>query len=139
MKSLDKLNPLAKKIWLRLITEYPDWESYFSSDERDDLEVAVPAPQGSNAGHLIISTAEGKDIWLRFSPPCMFYAIDDLDEMLAVIKSLLTEEVCMVAITEGDDWAETTLIARGQKISLEPGQTAQFVSWSGSHDKILTA
>ncbi|MBZ5523620.1 MAG: hypothetical protein LAP21_15405 [Acidobacteriia bacterium] len=137
MKPLEMLNPLAKKTWARLIKEHPNWDSYFGSRDEDDLEVAIPAPPGSNAGHLVIFTTEGKEIWLRFGPPRMFYAIDDLEEMLSVINSLLREEVSMVVISKGGEWKETTLIRREQDISLEPGQKAQIVSWYGSYDKTL--
>ena len=139
MKSFGVLNSFAERIWARIITEYPDWGAYFGTRGKDDLEVAIPAPTGSNAGHLVIFTTEGKDLWIRFSAPYMCYAIDDLDEMHSVIKSLLNIEVCFVAITEDDKWIETTLVVPGQDISLKPRQTAQFLSWSGAHDKIVTA
>ncbi len=138
MNSIETLNPFAKKTWARLITQYPSWGPYFGTRDKDDLEVAVPAPLESNAGHLVIFTTEGKDLWVRFSAPYMCYAIDDLDEVLSVIKSLLNDEVWMVTIIHDGEWVETSLLIRGQDISLKPGQIAQFLSWSGRHDKTLT-
>jgi len=70
MKSLEALNSFAEKIWSHLIAEYLQWEPYFGTREKDDLEVAIPAPEGSNAVHLVIFTTEGKDLWVRFSSPC---------------------------------------------------------------------
>jgi len=36
---------------------HPEWAELFGTCGNDDLEVAISAPVGSNAGHLIIFTA----------------------------------------------------------------------------------
>src|SRR5579863_9567736 len=108
------LNPFSSKIWACIIKKYPNWQPYLGIRDKDDLEVAVPAPPGSKAGHLIIFTTSGKDLWIRFALPYMCYPIDGLDEMLSVIKLLLDDDTCMVAIAEDNEWVETTLARAGQ-------------------------
>lgn len=131
------LNPLAERAWKTLLAKYPEWREHFGTCGSDDLEVAVPAPVGSNAGHLVIFTARGEDLWLRFSPPHMCYGVDDEGEMLDVIEQLMSEKALFVVITQGDSWAGTTLIRRGDDLELEKGQVARIVSWTGSHDRSL--
>src|SRR6266478_1718483 len=92
MIKTDLLNPLAQRAWKALLAKYPGPEEHFGTCGSDDLEVAFPAPPGSNAGHLVAFTARGKDLWLRFSPPNMCYGVDDESEMLDVIEQLLTEK-----------------------------------------------
>jgi len=103
------------------------------------LEVAVPAPPGSKAGHLLVFTDGGKQLWLRYSPPYMCYALDDEEEMLSIIQQLLTGEAAFVVIMKADTWTETTLIEAGKEPLLERGQVAHVVSWSGDHDKTVYA
>ena len=129
------LNPLAERTWQALLSKYPEWQQHFGTCGSDDLEVAVPVPLGSNAGHLVIFTASGEDVWLRFSPPHMCYGVDDESEMLGVIEQLLSEKILFVVIKQGENWAGTTLIRRGDSLELEKGQLAHIVSWSGSHDR----
>lgn len=142
MSNVDSLNPLARRVWTALIKAYPDWSKYFGTCGEDDLEAAVPAPMGSNAGHLIIFTAKGQDLWIRFSPPSMCYSVDDETEVLDVIRQLLADKTLFVVVMRGDEWAETTLIRQGEPGDiprLEPNEVARVVSWSGKHDRIISA
>ena len=139
---MDSLNPLARRDWTALIAAYPEWSEYFGTCGEDDLEAAVPAPIGSNAGHLVIFTATGEDLWIRFSPPSMCYYVDDEAEMLDVVRQLLEETALFVVIMRGDKWAGTTLIRQGEPgdlPQLEPNQVAHVVSWSGKYDRIINA
>jgi len=52
MPDVDSLNPLARRVWAALIAVHPEWVEFFGTCGKDDLEVAVSAPVGSNAGHL---------------------------------------------------------------------------------------
>jgi hypothetical protein len=137
MKKVEQLNPLAKQTWVALLAEYPDWEKYFGTCGENDLEVAVPAPAGSNAGHLVVFTARGEDLWLRYSPGNMCYMVDDQGEMLDIVKQLLAEKALFVVTMQGDKWAGTTLIRPGQEPELEDNQVALVVSWSGAHDRTV--
>jgi hypothetical protein len=138
MRHEDLLNPFAQRVWTRLRAEYPAWEIYFDTTDNDNLEVAIPAPPGSHAGHLVIFTTSDKDLWLRLSPPYTSYRVDDEDEMLSIVKQLLAEQLTLIVITKGGEWAETTLIRPGQEPQLDPGQVARVLSWFGTHDRTIS-
>jgi hypothetical protein len=53
MSAIGSLNPFARRLWTSLLAVYPEWSAYFGVCGDDDLEVAVPSPQGSTAGHLV--------------------------------------------------------------------------------------
>lgn len=133
----DTLNPFAKAIWSRILADRPDWKSYFGTREQNNLEVAIPAPARSAAGHLIVFTTDATQLWIRFSPSQACYPIDDADDLGPILKSLLNDEIVFVIIHEGERWVETTLGRQGDQISLEAGQSASVISWSGQYDKTL--
>ena len=130
-----KLNDLATTVWARLVAEYPEWEHYFGVLEGGDLEVAIPAPSGSKAGHLVISTNLGEDRWIRYSHPRMVYSVDDDDEMIRIIQCLLAEKALFAVTMKGEEWAGTTLLRPSDSPELEPGQMVKIVSWTGALDR----
>jgi hypothetical protein len=140
MPKLDSLNPLARRVWTAVVAAYPEWLKYFGTCGEDDLEVAIPATIGSNAGHLVIFTAKGKDVWLRFTPPSMCYSVEDEIELIDVVRQLLTDKASFVGVMRGEEWAGTTLIREGMPgdiPQLERGEVAQVVSWSGKYDRMI--
>ena len=140
MFNADSLNPFARRVWAALIGAYPEWSNYFGTCDENDLEAAVPAPIGSKAGHLVIFTAKGEDLWIRFSPPSMCYSCKDETEMLDVIRQLLEETILFVVVKRGDEWAGTSLIRQGEPgdlPELEPNQMGHIVSWSGKYDRTI--
>jgi hypothetical protein len=142
MSDVNLLNPLAQRAWTTFIAAYPEWAEYFGTSGEGDLEAAVPAPTGSKAGHLVIFTAKGENLWIRFSPPSMCYSVDDEAEMVTVVRQLVEEKVLFVVVMSGDEWAGTTLARRGEPSDLpqlEPNQVAHVVSWSGKYDQTITA
>jgi|SRR5579864_1945980 len=142
MPNVDSLNPLARRAWIALIAAYPEWAQYFGMRGKDDLEAAVPAPVGSSAGHLVVFTAEGHDLWIRFCPPSMSYSVNDVTEMLDVIEQLLSETALFAVVMRGNEWTGTTLIRQGKPEDLPqlgPNEVAHIVSWSGRYDQITIA
>ena len=129
------MNALARKAWTALAAEYPQWKSYLSALDNGDIELAVPAPSGSSAGHLVIFTTNGQDLWIRFGPPHACYALDDEKEMIQVVRELLANRVAFVVVTQAEKWIETTLIKTDDRPTLEPGQVGHVVSWTGIHDR----
>ena len=127
-------NPLAGQAWSTLSAKYPHWSSYVTFADEGDLEVAVPAPPGSNAGHLVIFTSGGKDLWVRFNPPLACYPIDDEAEMLEIVRQIQAEQALLTIVTQNNEWIETTLIRPGEQPELRPGQIARVISWSGKND-----
>jgi len=140
MSDVDSLNPLARRVWTALITAHPEWSELFGICGKDDLEVAVSAPVGSNAGHLVVFTAKGQALWIRFGPPSMCYSVENEREMLSVIQQLLAETAFFAVVMRGDEWAGTTLIRRGvpgDVPQLGSNEVAHVVSWSGRYDQTI--
>jgi hypothetical protein len=140
MADADSLNPLARRVWTALIATHPEWAELFGTCGTNDLEVAIPAPVGSKAGHLVVFTARGKDLWIRFSPPSMCYPVDDETEMLDVIQQILAETALFAVVMRGEEWVGTTLIRRGEPTDasqLGPNEVAHIVSWSGNYDQTI--
>jgi len=132
------LNPLGIQVRDSLLRRHEDWGAYVSTLPSGDLELALPAPQGSRAGHLVIFTARGEDMWIRYSPARACYSVETDREMHAVIDALLADDAFFVVVTDGDTWIETSLLRPGEEPVLAEGQVANVVSWSGRHDKVVT-
>jgi hypothetical protein len=132
MTQIERLHPVARSAWKRLEAEFPLWVAYLGIRD-GELEFAVPAPVGSDAGHLVAFTY-GNDLWVRFSPPRMCYAIDDEDEMVSIIRQLTADEAVFKVTTKGDEWVETTLTRPHDKCEPIPGHSVRWVSWSGRFD-----
>ena len=133
-----RLNPFGIQVRDSLLRRHEGWGKYVSALQSGDLEVAVPAPPGSRAGHLVIFTAQGEDLWIRYSPARACYSVETDKEMHAVVDALLTDNAFFVVVTDGDTWIETSLLRPGEDPVLAEGQVANVVSWSGSHDKVVT-
>src|SRR5215475_270909 len=132
------MNPLGERIRDSVLRQYPQWSRYVDTLAGGDLELAVPAPKGSRAGHLVIFTARGEDIWIRYSPPRMCYSVESEQELHAVIAALLGDRAFFLVVSNGDEWIETSLLRPGEEPVLAEGQVANVVSWSGNHDRIIT-
>jgi hypothetical protein len=132
------LNPLGIRVRDSILRAHQDWADYVGVLPSGDLEIAVPAPRGSRAGHLVIFTARGEDTWIRYSPPRACYGVETDREMHAVVGALLADEAFFAVVTDGDEWVETSLLRPGEEAVLREGQVANVVSWSGLHDKVVT-
>ena len=132
------LNPLGIRVRDSLLRRHDGWGKYVSSLPSGDLELAVPAPQGSRAGHLVVFTARGEDMWIRYSPQRACCSVETDTEMHAVVDALLADDAFFVVVTDGDTWIETSLLRPGEEPVLAEGQVANVVSWSGNHDKVVT-
>jgi hypothetical protein len=129
------MNPLAARVSEALTTAHPQFAESRQILPEGDVEFHIDAPCNSNAGVLVVSTARGEDIWVRFAPPQMFYGVDDEQELLTIVDALLDERALLVRIVGADgEWAGTTLVARGETVNLKAGQRATVRSWSGRFD-----
>jgi hypothetical protein len=134
------LNPLAARVYAALTHVHPEFAANATKLANGDVELFVAAGTGSKAGALMVSTARGEDIWIRFAPPQMFYAIDDTDELLTIVDALLNERVMFVRLAgPHDEWICTTLVTRGRPVDLEDARSAIVRSWSGRFDQELVA
>ena len=90
-KHPERLSPVAQRAWKRLQSEFPLWTTHLSTRD-GELELALPAPIGSTAGHLVAFSNEN-ELWVRFSPPKMCYPADDENELTSLIKKLTADEI----------------------------------------------
>src|SRR5262245_31877125 len=120
-----------------VLARHPEWASLADVRANGDVEVVVPAPSSSRAGHLVVFTS-GDELGIRYAPPHMVYAVETEREMHAVIDALLADDAFFVVVTRGDEWIETGLYRPGQEPVLAEGDVANAVSWSGAHDKVVT-
>jgi hypothetical protein len=134
--NMESMKPFAKQVGTALLAKHPEWEKYIGASNRGDLEIAIPAPAGSNAGHLVVFTNDC-DIWVRFAPPRMSYAVESEGEMSSIVDRLLADQVVFIVTMHDDDWVETALARPGEEPESKQGQTAQIVSWTGIHDRTL--
>ena len=132
-KKQQVLNPMARQAWERLQSEFPSWQPYLSNRD-GELELAVPAPEGSQAGYFVAFSHENR-LWIRFAPPYLSYAVDDEDEMVSIVRRLTTDEIVFKLTMKGNEWVETTLAERSEEPEFDLGQTVRFVSWSGKFDR----
>lgn len=133
---MTQLNKRAEAAWAALVVAYPDWAQHFGARDGGDLEVAVPAPDGSRAGHLVVFS-DNHQLWVRFSPPAMCYSVDTAEEMLAIVDHLLCERAAFVTTWRGADWTGTTVVRTGTDPVVSPGEVAVVISWTGSQDRMI--
>lgn len=66
----------------------------------------------------------------------MFYLAEDENELLEIVDGLLTEKLLFVRIVDSKgEWSGTTLVRRGKRVDLEPGERAFALSWTGRFDR----
>jgi hypothetical protein len=129
-----ELNPFARQIAKKLFKAYPQFCTGVNARKDGELEVSLPAPKGSHAGHLVVITAEG-NIWVRLAPPHAFYAVDDTAELIEIIGGILTDSILFVIVTARKKWLETTLVRREDAVTVDsPAGLVKVISWSGKHD-----
>jgi hypothetical protein len=136
----EDLNPLATRVVAALARAHPEFVANARPLGDGDVELFIESSDDSNAGALVVSTARGEAIWVRFAPPNMFYCVDDEAELNTVIDGLLDERVLFVRIVGPDgEWTGTTLMYRGGHVDLETGEKATALSWSGRFDRELVS
>ena len=126
------MNEVIKQAADRIRGEFPEWSDYINETD-GDLEVAIPAPNGSNAGHLIVFN-NGNDLWVRFAPPRLCYLVDDVNELVSLLKQLVSDEVVFKLTKKGDEWLETTLVRPTESGQISSAGVS-YISWSGKRDK----
>ena len=83
----------------------------------------------------MILTFQG-DLWVRFNPPHMCYAVDSRAEMTSIVRQLLSDKAVFVTTHRGNEWTGTTLLRPGTSPKLGRGETVRMISWSGRFDAL---
>lgn len=130
------LNPVARRVATHLFLVRPEFQAGFDVRDGGHFEASIPAPDGSQAGALVVCTAHDGDIWVHFAPPQMWYSVADEHELVAIVDQLLRDEVLFVRTTDATGaWAGTTLVRDIEDLDLNDGETATLLSWSGARDQ----
>jgi hypothetical protein len=78
-----------------------------------------------------------KSIWIRNYHPYSAYAVDNVSELLKIIKGILLDKILWVIESKDCQWTGTTLITQISDLEIEVGTTYRILSWSGALDKDL--
>jgi hypothetical protein len=132
---LERMSPLARRAWERIASEFPAWMTHLNARD-GELEFALPAPSGSTADHLVAFSQENQ-LWVRFSPPYLCYAVDDENEMVSIIRGLTEDKIVFKLTMKGDEWVETTLAKPPETTESCSERAVRLISWSGKHDRLL--
>jgi hypothetical protein len=116
----------------------PHWLEIIVARDNGELELAVRAPRGSRAGHLVVFTWKGQ-LWVRLSAPNACYPVDGAAELRHVVGQLQKDKVVFAVTYSGGAWAGTTLLPWRRAPELAPGESAHLISWSGRRDSVVKA
>ena len=132
-KQTAKLGRLAQRACRKLESAFPLWTTRLNVGD-GELELAIPAPTGSSAGHLV-AWSEKNQLWIRFSPPYMCYPADNEKELVSLIRNLISDRIVFKVVMKGEDWIETTRTTPDEEPHRLPGCFVRLVSWSGRFDR----
>jgi hypothetical protein len=139
MSPYSEMNPKARRFAKALIRCDRRFAKHMQVLPRGHFEAHIRAPRASHAGALVCFSARRGAIWLRFAPPRAFYKIDTERELFEVVRGLLTSKVLFVLLSKKRRWSGTTLVNRGTRPTLAPGESARVLSWSGRFDTRVRA
>lgn len=101
----------------------------------DFLELDIASKGNKDFGGLIIQTTADQDIWIRNYQKCSAYYIDTTEELIKIVKGILTDDILWVIGFKDKEWIVTTLVNNGADIETENGVTYNILSWSGKYDR----
>ena len=134
---MDGLNSFSFSVYNELISRFSNLKGSFQANS-ELLQVEYTSPYNSEMGGLIVQITEDDTIWLRIYPGCSAYSVDSLDELEAIIKGVLKDEVYWTISFKNDNWVGTTLSKDLNDLELEDGTTYHIYSWSGKYDKEIS-
>jgi hypothetical protein len=123
-----KLNPSARRYASALVKRFPRFRKNCTVEKDGDFEAFIWAPPASNAGALICQSFLG-DVWVRFAPGQTGCCVESVEEMLKVVRDLMSSKLVISVVSTKKSWVETTLRRSGTKPALKRGQTAAIYSW----------
>lgn len=90
------------------------------------------SPKESQTEGVLIMTDDQNDIWIRFSQDNAYSIIDDLKELIPILKDIFLDKIVFSLLYNGENWIETSL----EKIPLgckrfDKSFSEEIISWSG--------
>lgn len=135
-----ELNPTARRFARALVRSFPKFARSLRALPGGHFEAHVLAPERSRAGALVCLSSGTGDVWVRFAPRNAFYPVsDDARELVRIVRGLLTDELQFVLLSRRRRWSGTTLVRRGTRPVVPPGESARVLSWSGRLDSRVRA
>ena len=128
------MDKFSKSILEQILYNFPEL-IYDHNKESAFLELEIPTQNISSIGGLIIQTTTEKDIWIRNNHPFSAYLVDTTEELITIIKGVLTNKILRVIACMDGEWVETTLIKEGSDVHKENGMTYTILCWSGTSDR----
>ncbi len=119
-----------------LANNFPEFDK-LASVENDLITIDKPSETKAQIGGLVIQTTQDKEIWVRIYQPFSAYSVDNLEELISIIKGVFADEILWVTAFKGMEWYETTLIQNMGQLEIEPGIVYKVFSWSGKLDKTV--
>lgn len=130
------MNNFSTYVYQELTKAFPDWRNIKSASV-EFLELDIPASNKTLIGGLVIQTTEDNSIWIRNYHPCSGYSVDTIEEMIKVVKGVLSDQILWVTGFKSEEWVETTLINNINDLKTKKGIRYQILSWSGKIDKVV--
>src|SRR5687767_5539885 len=69
------LNPVARRVATHLFSVRPEFQAGLDVLDGGHFEASIRAPDGSQAGALVVRTVDDGHIWVHFAPPRMWYSV----------------------------------------------------------------
>ena len=128
------MDKFSKSIHDQISFNFPQLICNYNT-ETPFLELEIPTMNNSKLGGLVIQTTEDKDIWIRNHHPCSAYLVTTIEELITIIKGVLSNKILWVIAFKHEEWVETTLTYEDADVDTEEGETYTVLSWSGTSDR----
>lgn len=130
------MDSFSSDIYNELLKPFPEFEKY-GNPNSDHLEIDIYSDKESLIGGLIIQTTENKDIWLRNYHPYSSLVMDNVKELIDILKGVLSDDLVWLTSMKGEAWIETKLVNHYNDLVTEKGITYNVLSWSGLRDNVI--
>ena len=119
-----------------LANDFPEFQNLVSI-ENNLIIIDKPSKTKTKIGGLVIQTTQDDKLWVRIYHPFSAYSVDNLEELISLIKGVFADEILWVTAFKEEAWYETTLIQNMEQLEIEPGIVYNVFSWSGNLNTIV--
>lgn len=120
-----------------LVNYFPEFKNLVSFED-NLMIIDKPSETEAKIGGLIIQTTQDDNLWVRIYHSFSAYSVDNLEELISIIKGVLSDDILWVISFNEEAWYETTLIENMEQLEIEPGIVYNVFSWSGNLDLTFT-